>query len=53
MLIAAGRGQAGCEATVISNWRLGREDQIGCPAFTPIDEVEARFRRGAAIADAR
>jgi hypothetical protein len=53
MLIAAWRGQAGCEGTVISNWVLGRDDQIGCPTFTPIDEVEARFRRAAAIADAR
>lgn len=53
LLVAAWRGQAGCEGTVISNWVLGRDDQIGCPMFTPIDEVEARFRRGAAIADAR
>jgi hypothetical protein len=53
LLIAAWRGQSGCEGTVISNWVLGRDDQIGCPTFTPIDEVEARLRRGAAIADAR
>jgi hypothetical protein len=46
LLIAAWRGQGGCEGTVISNWVLGRDDQIGCPTFTPIDEVEARFRRG-------
>ena len=46
MLFAASRGQAGCEATVISNWLLGRDDQIGCPPFTPIDEVEAHLRRG-------
>jgi hypothetical protein len=26
---------------VLSNWILGRDDQIGCPVFTPIDEVEA------------
>jgi hypothetical protein len=50
LLIAAWRGQAGCEGTVISNWVLGRDDQIGCPTFTPIDEVEARFRRGHAPA---
>jgi hypothetical protein len=53
MLIAAWRGQAGCEATVVSNLVLGRDDQIGCPTFAPIDEVEARFRRPAAVADAR
>ena len=53
LLIAAWRGQAGCEATVISNLALGRDDQIGCPTFAPIDEVEARLRRKAAIADAR
>ena len=53
MLIAAWRGQAGCEGTVISNWILGRNDQIGCPTFAPIDEVEAHLRRRAAMADAR
>jgi hypothetical protein len=26
LLIAAGRGQAGCEGTVLSNWILGRDD---------------------------
>ena len=51
MLVAAWRGQAGCEGTVISNWLLGRDDQIGCPTFTPIDELEARLRqRGARVA---
>jgi hypothetical protein len=45
MLIAAFRGQPGCEATVVSNLVLGRDDQIGCPMFAPIDEVEARMRR--------
>jgi hypothetical protein len=44
MLIAALRGQAGCEATVVSNLVLRREDQIGCPTFAPIDEVEAHLR---------
>jgi len=53
MLIAAWRGQAGCEATVVSNLVLGRDDQIGCPTFAPIDEVEAHLRHRAAIADAR
>lgn len=45
ILIAVARGQAGCEGTVLSNWVLHRNDQIGCPAFTPIDLAEARFRR--------
>jgi hypothetical protein len=45
LLIAAWRGQAGCEGTVISNCLLGRDDQIGCPTFTPLDELEAHIRR--------
>jgi hypothetical protein len=48
ILIAVTRGQAGCEGTVLSNWILDRNDQIGCPAFTPIDMAEARFRRSRA-----
>lgn len=42
LLIAAWRGQPDCESTVISNWILGRDDQIGCPIFSPIDRFEAR-----------
>jgi hypothetical protein len=42
LLAAAWRGQPGCEATVLSNLILGRDDQIGCPAFTPIDALETR-----------
>ena len=53
LLIAAWQGQAGCEATVISNLILGRDDQIGCPTLTPIDVAEAHLRRRGAIADAR
>jgi hypothetical protein len=41
LLVAAWRGQPGCEATVLSNAILGRDDQIGCPLFSPIDEAEA------------
>jgi hypothetical protein len=44
LLLAAWRAQPGCEATVLSNWILGRDDQIGCPTFTPIDNAEARQR---------
>ena len=45
LLIGAWRGQAGCEGTVISNWILGRDDQVSCPIFSPIDSAEARLRR--------
>jgi len=45
ILIAAARGQAGCEGTVLSNWILHRNDQIGCPTFTPIDVAELHFRQ--------
>jgi hypothetical protein len=45
MLVAAWRGQAGCEITVISNVVLRRDDQIGCPTLSLIDEAEARLRR--------
>jgi hypothetical protein len=46
LVVAAWRAQPGCEATVLSNLILGRDDQIGCPAFTPIDALEARHRPG-------
>ncbi|MGH9895688.1 MAG: hypothetical protein ACREA0_27630 [bacterium] len=42
MLVAAVRGYAGCEVLAISNWVLGRDDQIGCLLFEPIDRVEQR-----------
>ena len=44
LLVAAGRGQPGCEVTVVPNWILRRDDQVGCPLFAPIDAVEARCR---------
>jgi hypothetical protein len=53
LLIAAWRGQPGCEATVIPNLVLHRDDQIGCPTFTPIDRAEARMRRRGATAAIR
>jgi hypothetical protein len=43
LLVAAWRAQPGCEGTVLSNWILGRDDQVGCPVFSPIDEAEARL----------
>lgn len=50
ILLAAWRGQAGCEVTVVPNLVLGRDDQIGCPTFHPIDVVEAQLRRRQATA---
>jgi len=43
LLVSAWRAQPGCEATVLSNWILRRDDQIGCPVLAPIDEAEARL----------
>jgi hypothetical protein len=42
LIVAALRRQPGCEATVLSNWIFGRDDQVGCPVFSPIDEAESR-----------
>jgi hypothetical protein len=44
LLIAAWRRQPGCEATVLPNLILRRDDQIGCPTFSPIDAAESRHR---------
>ena len=35
LLVTAWRGQPGCEVTVVSNWILGRDDQVGCPLLLP------------------
>jgi hypothetical protein len=40
MLVAAGRGYAGCEVLAISNWVLDRDDQVDCLLFEPIDRSE-------------
>ncbi len=40
MLVAAVRGYAGCEVLAVSNWLLGRDDQVGCLLFEPIDRAE-------------
>lgn len=48
MLVAAARGYGGCEVLAISNWVLGRDDQVGCLLFEPIDRLEGRgVRTGA------
>jgi hypothetical protein len=53
--VAAWRGVAGCEITVLSNWALRRDDQIGCPLFAPIDAAETQLRHrnapGAGVAN--
>ena len=42
LLVAAVWGQPHCEATVVSNLILRRDDQLGCPTLTPIEAMEAR-----------
>ena len=41
MLVAAARGYAGCEVLAIPNAVSGRDDQIGCILYSPIDAAEA------------
>ena len=43
MLLAAVRGYGGCEVLAVSNWLLGRDDQVGCLIFSPLDALEARL----------
>lgn len=45
MVLAALRGDAGCEVLAVSNWLLGRDDQMGCVVFSPIDHLERNRRR--------
>jgi len=49
MLLAAVRGYRGCELLAVSNWVLGRDDQIGCVVFSPVDHLERRLNRGKVI----
>jgi hypothetical protein len=42
ILLAAGRGDAGCEVTAIPNALVGRKDSTGCVIYAPIDAAEAR-----------
>lgn len=49
MLVGAARGYGGCEVLVFPNALTGRQDQVGCVLYTPIDRAEARrqaFRTG-------
>lgn len=41
MLLAAASGYAGCELFAFANRVNGRDDEIGCPVFSPIDAVES------------
>lgn len=42
MLLAAGRGYAGCEVLAVSNWLLRRDDQLGCVVFDAVDRLDTR-----------
>ena len=42
MLLAAFRGDGGCEILCSSNWLLHRHDQITCTLFFPVDALERR-----------
>ena len=42
MLLAAARGTGGCEVLAFSNWVLGREDEVGCLVFEPVDRLDRR-----------
>jgi hypothetical protein len=42
LLVAAFRGDAGCEAIAIPNALAGRRDPTGCVIYFPIDAAEAR-----------
>jgi hypothetical protein len=43
LLVAATRGYAGCEVMAISNWLTGRNDQVGCVIFSPLDAIEKKI----------
>jgi len=47
MLLAALRGYGGCEVLAISNWVLGRDDQVGCFVLSPVDNIESRLGHSA------
>lgn len=55
MLLAAARRNGGCEVTAFSNAALGRDDQVGCALFAPVDLAEdgfaARRRRPSTVAE--
>jgi len=40
--VVAAVGYAGCELLAFSNVVLGRDDQIACILFTPLDRLDVR-----------
>ncbi|HEV2059554.1 MAG TPA: hypothetical protein VGR11_09360 [Solirubrobacteraceae bacterium] len=44
MLVAAVRGQGGCEVVALPNLLFGREDRVTCVFYGPVDAVESRHR---------
>ncbi len=46
MILAAVRGDGGCEILSLSNWLLRRNDEVGRMVFSPLDAVEARVGKG-------
>jgi len=48
VLVAAVRGDAGCEAVAIPNALAGRSDPTGCVVYAAIDAAEARRARASA-----
>ena len=44
MLVAAVRGQGGCEVVALPNVLFGREDRVSCILYGPLDAVESRHR---------
>jgi hypothetical protein len=47
MLLAVLRGDDGCEVLAVGNWLLGRDDQVGCALFWPVDRLEHAAPRAA------
>jgi drug/metabolite transporter (DMT)-like permease len=45
LVLAALRGDAGCELLTPSNWLLRRQDQIACAVFAPFDALDRRRLR--------
>ena len=55
MLVAAVRGQGGCEVVALPNVLFGREDRVSCVLYGPLDAVESahRLRKGARSVEGR
>lgn len=48
MLVAALRGQGGCEVVALPNLLFGREDRVACVLYAPLDAVDSRIGYGEA-----